>query len=264
MGLMLHAGAKALDRDALAVLPLPAARGARHVVRPFIDDVELVDRFLGDQGFMIASEAFGTKTDAKGFPSQFFGAMEIKPKALVGQYIAAGESDFALTVGIRGSYDQSLPRGLAVGSRVFVCDNLAFSGEVDVYAKQTTNIASRIENLLAEAVSKVPTLADIQNQRFDAYRNYSLTKAKGDAILVECVRMGILNPSDIGKAIKEWDEPSHAEHVEQGFTVWRLYNALTESIKPANQERAHVLSAWNRTVPLTKYLDEGIGLNTIH
>lgn len=264
MSLILHCGAKALNRDQLSVLPLPAARGARHVVRPFVDDVNLIERFLGEQGFNIVSEGFGTKTDAKGFPSQFFGAMEIKPKALTGQYIAAGEKDFALTVGVRGSYDSSLPRSICLGARVLVCDNLAFSGEVDVYAKQTTNIASRIENLLAEAVSKVPALADIQTDRFEAYRNYSLTKGKGDAILVECVRMGILNPSDIGKAIREWDSPSHPEHAEQGFTVWRLYNALTCSIKPANQERAHVLSAWQRTVPLTKYLDEGIGLNTIH
>lgn len=32
------------------------------------------------------------------------------------------------------------------------------------------------------------------------------------------------------------------------------------AIKPANQDRAHVLSAWQRTVPLTDYLDRGVGL----
>lgn len=258
MGLMLHAGAAAINREALAALPLPAARGPRHVVRPFIEDVELIDTFLGRNGFTIKEEAFGVKTDAKGFPSQFFGAIEIRSKALEGEYLPA--EPFALTVGVRGSYDQTLPRGLAVGSRVFVCDNLAFSGEVSVYAKQTTNIGSRIAGLLEAAVGEVPVLADHQARRFDAYRNYELSKVKGDAILVECVRLGILNPSDIGKAIKEWDEPSHPEHAEQGNTVWKLFNAITESIKPANTDRAHVLSAWNRTVPLTTFLDKGIGL----
>ena len=260
MGLMLHAGAKAIDRNALAVLPLPSARGSRHVIRPFINDVELVDRFLGENGFIIAEEAFGTKTDANGFPTQFFGALEIKPKALIGEHIPAGEKDFALTVGIRGSYDQSLPRGLAVGSRVFVCDNLAFSGEINAYAKQTTHVATRIERLLADAVARVPVMAELQTKRFEAYRNYELTKPKGDAILIEAVRMGVLNPSDIGKAIKEWDEPSRPEHAEQGLTVWRLFNSVTEAIKPANTDRPHVLSAWQRTVPLTQYLDRGVGL----
>ena len=261
MGLMLHAGAKAIDRDALAVLPLPTARGSRHVIRPFIDDVELVDRFLGENGFVIAEEAFGTKTDANGFPTQFFGALEIKPKVLTGEYIpAAGQKDFALTVGIRGSYDQSLPRGLAVGSRVFVCDNLAFSGEINAYAKQTTHIGARIERLLADAVARVPVMAELQTKRFEAYRNYALSKPKGDAILIEAVRMGVLNPSDIGKAIKEWDEPSRAEHAADGKTVWTVWNAITEAIKPANTDRPHVLSAWQRTVPLTQYLDRGVGL----
>lgn len=258
MGLCLHAGAAHISRDALAALPLPSVRGPRHVVRPFIEDVELIDTFLGRNGFTIKEEAFGVKTDVKGFPSQFFGAIEIRSKALTGEYLPA--EPFALTVGVRGSYDQTLPRGLAVGSRVFVCDNLAFSGEVSVYAKQTTNIGSRIAGLLEAAVGEVPVLAEHQAKRFDAYRNYSISKVKGDAILVECVRLGILNPSDIGKAIKEWDEPSHPEHGAQGKTIWTVFSAITEAIKPANTDRAHVLSAWNRTVPLTTYLDKGIGL----
>ena len=146
MGLLLHAGANAIDRAALAALPLPNARGPRHTVRPFIADIELVDRYLGDNGFVIREEAFGVKTDTKGLPSQFFGALEVAPRVLEGEFIPA--NDFALTVGIRGSYDQSLPRGLAVGSRVFVCDNLAFSAEVTVNTKQTTFIGQRIERLL--------------------------------------------------------------------------------------------------------------------
>jgi len=258
MSLILHAGAKAIDRAALAALPLPQARGARHVIRPFIEDVELIDTFLDRNGFTIKAEAFGVKTDSNDLPSQFFGAIEIRSKALTGEYLPA--EPFALTVGVRGSYDQTLPRGLAVGSRVFVCDNLAFSGEVSVYAKQTTHIGQRIAGLLEGAVAQVPVLAQAQAKRFDAYRNYELSKAKGDAILIECVRRGILNPSDIGKAISEWDNPTHAEHAEQGKTVWTVFNAITQSVKPANTDRPHILSAWNRTVPLTEYLDQGIGL----
>lgn len=258
MSLRLHAGANSINRADLAALPLPAPKGPRHVIRPFVDDVEMIDTFLGRNGFKITEEAFGVKTGANDLPTQFFGALEIRPAALEGEYLPA--NDFALTVGIRGSYDQTLPRGLAVGSRVFVCDNLAFSGEVTVYSKQTTNIGSRIEGLLSAAVDQIPHMAETQNKRFDAYRNYTLSKVKGDAILIECVRRGIINPSDIGRAIKEWDEPSHVEHAAQGKTLWTLFQAVTEAIKPSNVERAHILGAWNRTVPLTQYLDQGIGL----
>lgn len=261
MSLMLHAGAAAIDRAALATLPLPQARGSRHVVRPFIEDVELIDGFLRNEGYVIAEEAFGVKTGKDDMPTQFFGAIEIRPAALEGEYIPA--NDFALTVGIRGSYDQSLPRGLAVGSRVFVCDNLAFSAGVTIATKQTLNIANRIPNLLRDAVARIPAMAEHQNVRFDAYRNYKLSQRAGDAILVECVRRGILNPSNIGQAIAEWDKPKHDEHIADGRTAWTLFQAVTEAIKPSNAERAHILGAWNRTVPLTEFLDQGVGL-TLH
>ena len=261
MSLCLHAGAASIDRAGLAALPLAQPRGARHLIRPFVEDVELVDRYLANEGYLITDEAFGVKTGGDGLPTQFFGALEIKPRIVSGEYIpVAGDNDFALTIGIRGSYDQSLPRGLAVGSRVFVCDNLAFSGEVTVTSKQTLNIGDRLPALLQSAVARIPGVAAQQNQRFDAYRNAILKPRAGDAILIECVRRGILNPSNVGQAIKEWDEPSHAEHAAQGFSVWRLFNAVTESIKPSNAERANILPAWDRTTKLTQYLDQGIGL----
>ena len=260
MSLILHCGADAINRSQLASLPLPQARGTRHVIRPFIDDVELITEYLGQNGLVIKEEGFGVKADKNNMPAQFFGLLSLREKAREGDYIAKGDKGFDLQLGIRGSYDQSLPRGMSIGSLVTVCDNLAFSGEVNVYSKQTTNIAARIPALLQRAVADVPVMAAIQDKRFDAYRNYGLSKVKGDAMLVECVRRGILNPSDLNKAIKEWDEPSHVEHAEQGNSVWKFFNSVTEAIKPTNQERAHVMGAWNRTVPLTDYLDRGIGL----
>lgn len=262
MSLCLHAGAQHINRDQLAALPLPAARGSRHAIRPFIADIEMIDGYLQEAGFALVDESFGVKSDKDNMPSQFFGAMEIRPKTLEGVVIPAGSDDktFGLTIGLRGSYDQTLPRGIAVGSRVFVCDNLAFSGEVSVYSKQTTNINSRIEVLLRDAVNRIPAMAQAQTARFDAYRNFELSQVKGDAILIECVRRGILNPSNVGQAIKEWDTPSHIEHAAEGKTVWTLFNAVTEAIKPSNKDRAHILSAWERTVPLTSYLDAGVGL----
>ena len=264
MSLILHCGANAINRAELAALPLPDARGSRHVVRPFVDDVELIETYLGHNGLMIAEEGFGVKTDSKGLPAQFFGLLSIREKAIEGEYIPKNTKGFDLQLGIRGSYDQSLPRGISVGSLVTVCDNLAFSGEINVYSKQTTNIAARIPQLLQNAIAQVPVMAEIQNKRFEAYRNYALTKVKGDAALIECVRRGILNPSDLGKAIKEWDEPSRKEHTTEGKTVWTAFNAITEAIKPANQDRPHVMGAWERTTKLTAYFDEGIGFNRLH
>lgn len=256
MPLMLHAGANAIDRFGLAHLPVPAPLGARHAIRPFIDDVEVVTDLMAASGLKIKDESFGI-TGTQDDPKRFFGVIEC---ALDGEYIPNSDG-YGLMVGLRGSYDQTLPRGLAVGSRVFVCDNLAFSGEIEISTKQTTYVGQRLPAMLARAVDQIPAMAQHQARRFDAYRNTELKPRWGDSALVELLRRDVLNSQTLARAVKEWDEPTHAEHAEQGHSLWRLHNAVTEAIKPQNG-RAGVLPTWDRTVKLTSFLDEVAGIPT--
>ena len=258
MGLRLHAGAQHITRADLALLPTPEPLGRHHVIRPVIADVEIIADCLDREGFMISDESFGVSYDEKHDPAKFFGVLELRPKSLQGDVITAKE--YALDIGIRGSYDQSLGRGMAIGSRVFVCDNLAFSGDITINTKQTTNIGDRIYGMLRDAVSQVAPLAALQDKRFELYHDFEMKPRTGDAALVEMVRLGVLNPSQVGKAIQEWDTPSHEEHAVDGFTVWRLQQAVTEAIKPSNPERPHVMAAWDRTTKMTQFLDKLVQL----
>src|SRR5881397_1045647 len=43
------------------------------------------------------------------------------------------------TCGLRNSHDKRFPIGISVGSRVFVCDNLAFIGDHVIKRKHTAN-----------------------------------------------------------------------------------------------------------------------------
>jgi hypothetical protein len=248
---MLHCGAAAISRNDLAAMPLPEARGPRHVIRPYIDDVELVEHALADYGLAVNDEAFGITHDG----GRFFGVLECSP--IEGEYLG---KDYGLLVGLRGSYDQSIARGLAVGSRVFVCDNLAFSGEVSILTRQTTRIGDRLPSMLRDAVARIPAMAEHQQVRFEAYRNTALTPRQGDAMVIELLRQGVVNTSQIGRVIAEWDEPSHPEHAEQGHSIWRMHNAVTEAIKPANRDRLAIPATWERTTKMTRFFDEVVGL----
>lgn len=249
-GLMLHCGADSMTRHQLAELPVPAPRGSRHVTRPFIDDVELVRERFVHEGVIVEEEGYGVKFDkATHDPLQFFGILSVTIPGV------GGDGSYGLMVGLRGSYDQTLTRAMAVGSRVFVCDNLAFSGEIEIKTRQTLNIARRIPALVSDAVARVPDLAVSQQARFDAYRNYQLKPRWGDALLIELVRQGALVPSQLGRALAEWDNPTHPEHAAQDHSVWRLHNAVTEAIKPTNPERAAVPATWERTRIMTDVLD---------
>jgi hypothetical protein len=249
--LMLHCGAASITRNALAALPIPEALGPRHVVRPFTDDIDLVEHQLNDYGLCVYDQAFGVTHDG----NRFFGVLEVAP--LEGEYIS---KDYGLMVGLRGSYDQSMSRGLAVGSRVFVCDNMAFSGEVSILTRQTTHIADRLPKLMRDAVARIPQLAEHQHKRFDAFKMKAMTPRQGDAMIVELCRRDIINPSIVGRVIKEWDTPSHEEHAEDGYTVWRMHNAVTESLKPSNPGRFAIPAIWERTTKMTNFFDEVVGL----
>lgn len=240
---MLHAGAEAMTREAVRGVPLPEAMGSRHVIRPFIDDIELIDVYMTNKGYTIKEEAFGVRFNKNNkLPTQFFGIMEI-----VDNLNRVTSNNFAITIGLRGSYDQSLPRGIAVGSRVFVCDNLAFSGEINIHTRQTTFIAERMPELLYQACSEIPDMVKHQEDTYEYYKKAFIQKNVGDAALTNMVRLGILNPSQIGRAIEEWDN-------SDDFSLWSLYNAITEAIKPANRAREAINATWDRTIKLKEFL----------
>jgi hypothetical protein len=237
MGLCLHAGAIHKSRAQIAELPLAAPMGNRHVIRPFIDDIVLVDTLLSRQGLVINDEAYGVSF-IDGKPAKFFGVMEMASK----------NTEFALTVGLRGSYDQTLPRGLAVGSRVFVCDNLAFSSDITLHTRQTTFIGERLPEMLRQAVEKIPGLAEHQEQQFDRYKSIRFDHSKGDAILMQCFRREVLNNNQFAKAVELWDKFDYG-------TAWDLYNVVTAAIKPP-PDKPHVLNAWTRSIGLTEVMKE--------
>ena len=228
--------------------------GARHHPYPYINFVDQVTDGLNTVGLQVVEEQFGALKDG----ARFFGLMEVRP------IVEDKDRDFGLIVGLRGSHDQTFPRGLVAGSRVFVCDNLAFSGEIRVTTRQTTNIERRMPGLVLNAVRDLAGTFRVQDARFEAYRGMQLKPRWGDAAITEMVRRQIINPSQIGRVIEQWDEPAHEEHAEDGNSVWRLHNAVTEALKvPMGQDglptRAAAPMAMERTIGLTRFMDEIVG-----
>src|SRR5262249_51585397 len=98
--------------------------------RPEPKQSELAKRVFitHSNGLHVVQEGHGLWRDGQ----RYFGLMEVRN--------GSNADDFGLVVGLRNSHDKSFPAALALGSRVFVCDNLAFSGEVKLSRKHTTYI----------------------------------------------------------------------------------------------------------------------------
>ena len=65
------------------------------------------------------------------------------------------ESNIGTVIGLRNSHDKSFPAGINAGSAPFVCDNLAFSGEVRVSRKHTRFVLRDLPGLSSELIAKL-------------------------------------------------------------------------------------------------------------
>lgn len=237
----------------IAMMPTPPAKGRFHRPVPFSDYLDEVKMAFDKNGLVSVNEEYAVSNDQ----NRLFGLMEVQP-AIEGELITADE--WRLLVGVRGSHDQKISRGLTLGSQVLVCSNLCFSGDLGTFkTKQTLQVWDRLPHLINEAVQRVPEMAHRQQLSFDRYKEVELKPRHGDAALVELHRREALTAAQLSRAIQEWDEPTHEEHSQWGRSVWRLFNAATEAQKPTGATVNHEL-VQGRTMKISHFLDEVVGL----
>ncbi len=241
-----------ISLEAMHELSTPPALGRFHNPVPFGEYINEVHDALQLNRLEVVSDEYTVTPDG----NRLFGAMEVRP--IEGELITA--DDWKLIVGVRGSHDRSVSRGLVLGSQVMVCSNLCFSGDLGKFAtKQTTNVWARLPGLIRQAVARIPEMAEREEHAFEAFRNFEMKPRWGDAALVEIHRRNGLSGAQLGKAINEWDRPSHEEHAEQGFSAWRLLNACTEAVKPAGNV-VNMDLVQNRTQVARGFMAEVVGL----
>lgn len=243
-----------ISRNDLHNVVTPAGLGARHNPYPFGQYVEDIHHALDVNGLEAHREEYAIGHEGQ----RLFGMMTITPKALEGDLIKA--DDWNLTLGLRGSHDQSIARGLVLGSQVIVCSNLCFDGNLGKFnTMQTTHVGSRLPRLIRNAVAQIPQVAEEMEHRYDMLRNFEMKPRWGDAALVEIHRRGGLAAPQLARAIAEWDRPSHEEHAEQGYSAWRLMNACTEALKPTGQN-VNMNLVQDRTQRMSAFLNEVVGI----
>ena len=142
--------------------------------------------------------------------------------------------DHSIVLGVRNSHDKSFAASIVAGSGVFVCDNLAFSGEIRVARKHTINIMRDLNALTHRAISKLAGHYREQQRSFIAYKQHELTDDRAKSLIVDAVQRKVIGCTALPKVVAEWQQPSHEEFAEKN--VWRLFNAVTECAKEWSPE----------------------------
>ena len=251
MNLMLHCGGEEVARHQLTEVATPAETETWKPV-PHATFVDMVQDELENFGLRVMSEAHGLTKTAKNFDGStdttfggnYFGLFEVK-----GENVAY--ADHSMIVGLRNSHIKRFGAGLVCGSGVFVCDNLAFSGEINVGRKHTKRILETDDNglrsLVTDAISQLLVVNDRQEERFEGYKSHNLSNGDAEVIMIDALRRGVVTSTQLPKVVQQWDTPDHEEFAKHQ-NGWRMFNAVTEALKgtsplelPKRTQKLHAL-----------------------
>ena len=116
--------------------------------------------------------------------------------------------DYTDMLGLRNSHDKSLPIGIAFGSRVFVCDNLAFSADHVIRRKHTVRAKRELPALLSDII--VPLKAQVaQNERLLTYQGAALNDGAVDQAIKQMYRREVIGVQAISKVLDAYESPPH-------------------------------------------------------
>jgi hypothetical protein len=229
MTLMLHAGANPVDYEALRAVPVPAPTDT-HVPVPHHEIVELMRFTLGFHQHEIAEEHHAVTPDG----ARYFGVLCLR----------SPYGEYTDMLGLRNSHDKSLPIGIAFGSRVFVCDNLAFSADHVIKRKHTVRAKRELPGLLADIIQPLKAQRIAQNQKLLTYQASPVSDAAADQAIMQMYRQDIIGVQRIADVLEQWERPAHDWGDK---TAWRLFNAATFALvgkvaeKPDLTKRLHTV-----------------------
>ena len=140
--------------------------------------------------------------------------------------------DISLSIGVRNSYDQSLAVGVCMGAKVFVCDNLMFSGDIRVTRKHTGDVLEDVEKMISTSMAIAPMRHRDLLRDASVMQDYELLDDEAYAILGMAYGRGILKPRQLLASKNAWEKPLQDEFKDRN--LWSLYNSMTEALKTSN------------------------------
>jgi hypothetical protein len=214
-----------LTREQLVLVPTPLGT-ATHRPVPHGEVVNALIETLGFRHISVVHEEYAVdRTGAK-----MFGVMELDQ----------GMHGARFALGIRNAHDKSFRLAVTVGYRVFVCENLAFSGDfTPVLAKHSKNFS--LQNALSVGVDDMQRNFKPMVEGVERWQGQQLTTVTAKLIIYRAfVESELEVPRHLDRRVHDlYFNPQHEEFGPR--TMWSLSNAFTSAFKelePIPQYRA--------------------------
>ncbi len=140
-----------------------------------------------------------------------------------------GNDDLCWSLGIRNSMNKSLALGITAGTRVFICDNLAFDGEFVEFRRHTSGLdQDELEFLAYRSVRKmIGRLTEFQAWH-EGLKQYDLSEADAKILLVEIMTDSVFPASKFTR----FNELYFGGVYDP--TLWGFHEAVTDTLKSSN------------------------------
>lgn len=213
---MAHCGARKVTRDELMEIPVPEATKTHQPLAHY-GIVEVLEEALSFRGFVVERDEYAVSGDGM----RMFGVMDLN----------TGFDGGAFSIGLRNSNDKSMRLALTAGYRVFVCDNMAFSGDfTPLLHKHTRNFELR--DSISIAVDRIYRGFQPMTESIQAMQRSKLTDNDARLMIYQAFIDGgikglprVLMPAVHGN----YFEPAHEAFTPR--SIWSLSNAFTSAFK---------------------------------
>ena len=211
----LIASTEKLTRQQLQLVPTPLGT-ATHRPIPHSEVVESLVETLGFRHIGVVKDEFAISKDGM----KMFGVLDLD----------TGMHGCRFSIGIRNAHDKSMRLAMTVGYRVFVCENMAFSGDFQpVLAKHSKHFSQH--NALSIGVDQMQRNFDGMSKQVDIWKESQLTDVAAKLVIYRAfIESDLEVPKALARPVHDlYFSPQHEEF--QPRTLWSLSNAFTSAFK---------------------------------
>lgn len=213
--------AKLTSLEALRQLPEPKALGPWHKPVPHYILVDHMLEEVDRRGWAVERRELALSQAGEAL----FGVLDLKPTAALQTGAGRGVS-----LGFRTSTNQALAIKAVAGTRVFVCDNLALSGDMIAFQRKSTT-GLDLKQAVAGGFDKFIT----QQQAFELSISRMAGKVIDDTtakvLIYTLLEGGVIPVRLFDDVHRNYFHPTEEQKDCQPRTLWGLHNAVTRAIR---------------------------------
>jgi hypothetical protein len=215
-GTLSHANSQLVTRAHLLDIAAPASTDTWRPI-PHGDLITAIDRQLLVRGITIQAERFAIQREG----ARLFAVLDLSIER---------SGEFCASLGIRTANDRSLALEIAVGVKVFVCDNMTFSGDlIALRRKHTARFDLNAD--ISRAVDRYQAHLLTLQQQITGIQESPLSDLQAKALIVDAFRQEILPIRYFKPVTETYSNPTPEMTDVLPRTRWGLHNAFTRAVR---------------------------------